>query len=44
MARDPEDTDRFARQSFTFRRMRSWHIWSLLVALVVLVLLVIFLT
>jgi len=31
--------DRYARESFTLRRMRPWHIWALAAAAVVLVVL-----
>ncbi len=35
-----QSDDRFARESFTFRRMRPWQIWTM--SIVVLVLLVAF--
>jgi hypothetical protein len=35
MARNQDD-DRFARESFTFRRMRPWQIWALTLVVVLL--------
>ncbi|EHK57141.1 hypothetical protein [Allomesorhizobium alhagi] len=37
MANNRDDPDRFARESFTFRRMRSWQLWSLLIVIALLV-------
>jgi hypothetical protein len=38
MARDPNNADRFTRESFTFRRMKPWQVWALLlVAIFVLI-------
>jgi hypothetical protein len=37
MVNDRNDRDRFARESFTFRRMRSWQLWSLLIVIALLV-------
>lgn len=39
MMNDKRQDDRFARESFTFRRMRPWQIWTLLAALVILIIL-----
>jgi hypothetical protein len=30
MANKPNPDDRFSRDSFTFRRMEGWQMWSLL--------------
>lgn len=32
----PTERDPLARESFTWRRMRPWHIWTLAIAAVVL--------
>lgn len=37
MADNPNRGDRFARESFTFRRMRPWQLWSLLIVIGLLV-------
>jgi hypothetical protein len=36
MADNPNDADNFTRRSFTFRRMKSWQIWSLAIFVVLL--------
>lgn len=42
MANNPNDGDRFARESFTFRRMKRWQIWGLLIVIGLLVIGLIF--
>lgn len=38
MANNPNNADRYTRESFTFRRMKPWQIWALGVVLVLLLL------
>ncbi len=33
-----QEDDKFARESFTFRRMKRWQIWALLAAVVIMLL------
>lgn len=37
MAQDPEprDQEKYARESFSFRRMKSWQLWGVTVVAVV---------
>lgn len=35
MAREPDD--KYARESFSFRRMKGWQLWGITVAAVVVV-------
>lgn len=35
----PTEGDRYARESFTWRRMQPWRIWALLISAVVLAIL-----
>lgn len=39
MAHDPEnrDQEKYARESFSFRRMKGWQLWGITVVAVVMV-------
>lgn len=42
MANNPNDGDRFARESFTFRRMKRWQLWGLVIVIVLVVMIGLF--
>lgn len=38
----PPPDDRFARESFSWRRMKPWQIWTMVAVIVILLILLIF--
>jgi hypothetical protein len=36
--KQPEDPERYARESFSFRRMKGWQLWGISLAAIVIVL------